>query len=978
MVSLRRDPLSTLRAIAQGEDPNAPIVAAPEIDPDTRRLMAEDLANQQRSETTRAFRQGVEGVRASGVALRGLSRDLLFGDSAGALADYQESERIQAEAQHFGPRVQQLEDIGSVGDALGFARNMVVQQVPNMALTVAGGGVGGFVGKQAATGLARRQAASYLDEAVSAAVAASRTSARTGAQLRGAAKTSAETRARRVATENATEEAARRLPGQQMFGTRAGQAVGAAVPGTTLQAQMAPGIVLDEEGEGTQQERAGKVALGAVATGALEALPVMALLRRFGLAGEGGQVAGSLVSRIAQQAARQGTAEAATEVAQTAGERLTHKWVKESVEVIGPESFSDYLNAAAGGFIGGAAFGAPAGLRGSGRDSDAAKNFRQSFGEYMDKVRPRRPDGPTPVDGTPVAAGVRAAATAAEGVVDRVAAAAGPAVERAKGAVHNVAGRVADFTEELRKQSTTEHSFAEVFDAKAYGFRTNEYGQPEINFGVETVNGIERPRASPMAEFADPARARALQEQGYPVSVATLLSAVPDEHVARLGNSGAAQEALKLLMGADPETLNETLVDEFQNALPDRTREIFNRTAHTFYRMQQAGDGADISIATELESGADVDQGRTGAANVDPEIARDDSGDRMDEQVPLRVPKELVADWRANEGKPIPRGTPANTLIFVDQKGTRRGMSGASMARMMQIVRQSDPQLQGASNDVLLAEVMSDFVQQGYRIEPESIGPMTLGKNARLTPAQARSIREGLAPTPPREGLSRAAAGALPLAEGAMTPRSTATVLSGRRDERALDAEYGQRERVDEQRDELADMLDDATMFQGTPFTGRPSELQVNSDERVSLNVPERAVADAANATVAARRALEDRTPCPQVRRIGNAQLLRMVAHVLGGEGARAMRRLRQVVQQRGIGLVAPLRGHFLGMLRGLLDSSVPRRARVRPRPDHAPAFAASAAAWRAMICPTRCLVMPKSSAISCCVSPAAARRMIC
>lgn len=302
------------------------------------------------SEAGKAFRVGTEQVRSSGYALRGLIRGLA-GDEEGAEGDLVEAKRIQEAAAERGPTLRRVEDIRSLGDAGQYVVNTVAQQLPNLALTagtsLATGGLGGLALRTGA-GLAARQAA-----------------------------------------------------------VRAGQAAGAAAAGTTLQSgQIAPEVVLDPEAYGTQRERATKAAIGSIATGALEAVPVMKLLDRFGLGGRARrEVGGKLLTRMAKHASRQGATESLTELAQTAGERLTHRWVNENIEVLGSDALSEYLNAGVAGFVTGAVFGAPAGMRRSAAQREKTRAmFRDAIQRIRRSVDNATPQAARPRGGTPQAA----------------------------------------------------------------------------------------------------------------------------------------------------------------------------------------------------------------------------------------------------------------------------------------------------------------------------------------------------------------------------------------------------------------------------------------------------------------------------------------------------------------------------------------------------------------------------------------------
>lgn len=321
------------------------------------------------SETEKALVRGFENTRASGYAMRGLARGVL-GNDEGALEDARRAQEIQEAA----PRneVQELDDIENVGDALAYARNLGVEQLPNIATTLVSAVGTGGLGLLARGGLGAAAKAVGLRRA-QAAVAGRAASGQAAA-----------------AAEKATEAAARGRAFQ------AGQAAGAVGAGVTMQAgQIAPEALLSEEAEGSVRERSLKALAGSVGTGAIDALPAIRLLGRYGLRGKAAE---AVSAGVLQEMGTQALTEGSTEVAQTVGEKLTHQWVGINKELIGPEAFGDYLNAFVGGAVGGAIFGAPAALRGRSEDGKpgAREQVASKLKETMSWFRGGREGRPKP------------------------------------------------------------------------------------------------------------------------------------------------------------------------------------------------------------------------------------------------------------------------------------------------------------------------------------------------------------------------------------------------------------------------------------------------------------------------------------------------------------------------------------------------------------------------------------------------------
>ncbi len=286
------------------------------------------------SESARALRQGVQNIKASGYALRGLVRAPF--DEEGSRRDIQRSADIQARAQAQGPKVQAISDVSGVGSAFAYARNLGLSQLPNVAAIVGTSILTGGVGALAAGG-----------------ARAAATSAAGNLARQGLARTAATTAARAAPTAFET-----------------GAKVGAVAAGTGMQTgSIAPRVVLDDKSDMSYGARAGAAAVGSLATGAMELVPVMRLFGRYGMKKAGAELAeaavkGGLPARVAKAAAAQAGAEGGTELAQSIGERLTHRFVNENIGLLSPEALEEYANAAVAGAVVGGVLGGPAGLRG--------------------------------------------------------------------------------------------------------------------------------------------------------------------------------------------------------------------------------------------------------------------------------------------------------------------------------------------------------------------------------------------------------------------------------------------------------------------------------------------------------------------------------------------------------------------------------------------------------------------------------------
>lgn len=771
-MALYRDPYTRLRELAGGTPYDAPddvpVASRDDLARESRRQIARG-----RSNLTNSVAAGVEDIKASGYAARGLLR-IGIGDETGGIEDVQRSQEISQQAGEFLEGPQRLEDVDSFSSAAQYAGNSLARLAPQIGLGLATGGTGGLV-----AGGAAAAARTGLTRAVVSNVAG-------GVAQRAATRAGVTGVVRAEASKALQDRAARRVAARlgDDFVTRAvnkGAKTGVLGSSIVQQSSLAQDTVLDPNSTDSIGQRALKSAIGATVTGALDALPIVHLLGRYGVGDVAKKaVTGTLAQRVAKHAVAQGVEEGSMELAQSVGERLTHKWVNDNVELLSPDALSDYMNSAAMGFIGGGAFGAPAGIRGIKLESETGKQWANSFRDYLGKLRtPIKPITPDPaaaqdvadtgIDLGEIAANLKAAAPAAKDFTSKI-----------DESVSEVANDVERAFSTFMDDDFRENSISEILEATPFEYNETSYGTALFNQG----GGID------VAKSLIP-QGRLLEvRQQFPDMHpyrATALAMVPDRlKAAELNDNGTLEEVEKLLRGEDPTGVDNDKISAFQEALPQENRGAFARVAHT---MWQAANDKDFVPDVAAE----------GSGEVDPELAQRQG---MEEQAPLRDTKAVVANWRKQEGKHLPRGTPQNTLILTKPgaKGVvaRRPLSGATLGRLVIEARRADPQFAQLPQAQQVNQVIADFVGEGYSVEPDSIKPLTLGKGWMLTQQQATQLRNGLAPTP--------AAKATAATQGAPSERTKTA-----EEERALNAEFGRGERVDEARDEQVQMVEDAT-----------------------------------------------------------------------------------------------------------------------------------------------------------------------
>lgn len=269
----------------------------------------------------------------------------------------------------------QFTDVNGAGDFLNYVGGSLGTLAPDIATTVATAGAGGVAaglargGVRAGTRLFAREAA---EEAAQTAARRATTEAAAEAAQTGVERAAARSAAARVTPTPAATPA----PGAPLS-TRIGRGAGATAGSATTMTSEFAGTALDTEGGGSFQDNSRAALAGLSVAAAIDTLPVMKLLDRYGggsarrAIAEGAQRVAprSAARRVASAATGQAAGEGSTEVAQTAVQLATHNWVNENISLFDDDARAQYLNAFMGGAIVGGVLAAPSGLR---RDPNAA------------------------------------------------------------------------------------------------------------------------------------------------------------------------------------------------------------------------------------------------------------------------------------------------------------------------------------------------------------------------------------------------------------------------------------------------------------------------------------------------------------------------------------------------------------------------------------------------------------------------------
>ena len=701
------------------------------------------------SQSERALAQSDAQLRAVAPTVRGLYRTLT-GDEAAGQQDLRSARTIMDREAAYAPDVQGLEDIHKPSDVAAYARNAVLSNLPTIVPTVG------------------------------AAIATGGLSAAAGAGLRG------------LATEGIGAAAGRALT------YKAGQGVGALAGSSALQSTQLLDAALDTKGGDSAKSRAAKAVVGAVTTGALDALPEISLLNRIGLGGAAKraiapEIAKTLRARMATEAGKQALMEGSTEAIQSLGENLTHKWVNDNTEVLGPKAYMDYLNSfVAGGLVGGA-MGPLAGVRGG--DTDNAQPSRdKARAEFRwFKQRDNTPRPAAEFDQPPIDKAKQKAAdlgSTLKGAVDKAAAVdLGSTLKSATDTIKTEGSRAASAIGKLFGKHHAEfkdEDFNTDFDSMLQRFqavdRNGEAHSEENGIIGRTHNdGVVR-GGVPFNGFSlfNPDQAEAIWETGRktgkPVSTfqAFALTAIDPTRIEGLGKEPIKAAALYLATG-DRSAVNEDALADYMKSLPSEDSQMqflfaADRISEMVKRGREAAGGPSEITPKDLRKmvGAKTDELRTNVDATDKENfdlqqeLSDSPLDSMADYQQQRTMEEANLDpqpvalhetisakdfSKMSFGDHTPDASKGEVQV-TNSKGKPRTVKLASLvARGWQEVRNGTFTARNGVIDVV-AQAIDTIRQKGMNISPDAIRPgLWLGGNTRLNAAQAKAIREGMQTT---------------------------------------------------------------------------------------------------------------------------------------------------------------------------------------------------------------------------------------
>lgn len=382
--------------------PAAPSFAEQNAADDAQRQAEARAAFAQANPFTAGLRQGVSSIGDSLTAAKGLGEAALGYEQPAVATLRRAQQQMQDTAQYTPDNAGSLTDAYKTGNLGTYAQYKLGSLLPGVVATVAPAIVTGGVGGLAQAGL-RRVA---LGEAADA--LASRVVARQGAASileRAGVKAAIPGEADRLATSTVKQQFINRALAQNPsnLGAQVGEAVGAGAAGAVQAAPSQVDNVLNDPGDGsTLQQRALKGVGATAIQGAINALPNIALMNRYGLGAAAtkaieSRLSAPLLKRLAREGAEQGAIGAGSAALSVAADRATHEWITGSPAA--SAALPDYINAIADGALGGAVFGAPAGFRGN---RGAATRLREATGKLRDDLAARVAKADRPKPGEPV------------------------------------------------------------------------------------------------------------------------------------------------------------------------------------------------------------------------------------------------------------------------------------------------------------------------------------------------------------------------------------------------------------------------------------------------------------------------------------------------------------------------------------------------------------------------------------------------
>jgi len=341
----------------------APLTGA-QIDEQNAAAYRQNLA--QTSPFVSGLKEGTTNLEGSVEALAGLGQGAV-GDVQGGRSRLRRAATTLQQAQDYStPETADLAAAYKSGNLLRYAEHQIGALTPGIAATVVPAAVTGGAGALVQGGL-RRLAFGAAEDVAG-----------------GVAKKAA----------------------QNTLGRVIGEQVGAIGSGAAQMAGTTAGAVDPNASDEQFQAQSRKALAGAGGLGALMALPGVALLHRYGV-GAGAEAAiakrlgAPLYKRVLREGAEQAAIGGGTGAALVAAEHATHDWITGHPSAA--PALPDYINALAAGSLGGAVFGAPAGLKGArGKGfAERASGLRATLEQRFKDVQAKRvkPGEEIPLDG---------------------------------------------------------------------------------------------------------------------------------------------------------------------------------------------------------------------------------------------------------------------------------------------------------------------------------------------------------------------------------------------------------------------------------------------------------------------------------------------------------------------------------------------------------------------------------------------------
>lgn len=724
----------------------------------------------------RGLRRSVQNIGPELTSAKGAVQTA-FGDTADGLPNLRRAQADMAFNDQRGPQTDSFAAAQKSGDWSGYIGGKLGGIAPDAAMALIPGAAAGVLGRS----LARRGVLAAAEEI---GARASERALAAGATEDAAAQVATK------ATAKATGRLATQTDAAGDVGSHIGNAVGATV-GTE------PGTIAGHNDDITDQGSALKALAGSTVEAAIGSLPAVRALNKVGAGPEVTQgiakVTEKFLPKVAKATAREGALMAGLSVPQTAAALATHGWVKDNIDLLPPGALETYLDGAISGGLMGAAFGGGAEAIHSavrpdfsgaanltGKFTDAMKSRLDKFkqaGTPVDDLPPdQRPKGdlhPQAIDayqsvsnGLTAPDAKKAFSTAfsdnynsnkEQFKADPLSAKVQTTIDALRQAVTDTKSpegkaqltkMLADHLSGMADENVTSSSFDD-FEKHAENI-TLESPQGHADDALETPQSVTDRHIDQAPIEGKSARDTVPTDMGSPIKN-QIASLIPDDHIAWKHPTDVKEmtdSVYKTFNGEDPDAGDKANVSKFGQIIgQDRLSKIL-QLGPEWHELDEVHDQVDKTNVepthTELAQKV-VDT----AGTPDHEQAQSDLKSALLKTGAVFTENQSSPKARAawNEKEP---STHANTIEIEPKVINERGDTRRQALQVDNLVNRQLAETPGIGPHAALSEALGNLHLAGIKVKPESITPGVFWKSkdgtseARLTPAQVKSAREGV------------------------------------------------------------------------------------------------------------------------------------------------------------------------------------------------------------------------------------------